>query len=62
MNVILEGRGCRVLPIIAIRGVKAHCRQVMGTMHAADLFISAFPDLSRMTARDIKAWVNECNL
>jgi acetyl esterase len=40
--------------------VKAHCRQVMGTMHAADLFVSAFPDLSRMTARDIRSWVDEC--
>ena len=27
---------------------------------AADLFVSAFPDLSRMTARDVRSWVDEC--
>ena len=54
----LRDEGVEFYRLLLSAGVKAHCRQVMGTMHAADLFISAFPDLSRMTARDIKAWVN----
>ena len=58
----LRDEGVEFYRLLLSAGVKAHCRQVMGTMHAADLFISAFPDLSRMTARDIKAWVNECRL
>ena len=52
--------GVEFYRLLLSAGVKAQCRQVMGTMHGADLFISAFADLSRMTARDIKSWVEEC--
>jgi len=56
----LRDEGIEFYRLLLAAGVKAHCRQVMGTMHAADLFVSAFPDLSRMTARDIRSWVDEC--
>ena len=56
----LRDEGIEFYRLLLSAGVKAHCRQVMGTMHAADLFVSAFPDLSRMTARDIRSWVDEC--
>ena len=56
----LRDEGIEFYRLLLSAGVKAHCRQVMGTMHAADLFVSAFPDLSRMTARDIRSWVEEC--
>src|SRR5210317_1339841 len=41
-------------------GVKAQCRQVMGTAHGAELFTSTVTDISRTTARDIRGWVDEC--
>lgn len=56
----LRDEGIEFYRLLLSAGVKAHCRQVMGTMHAADLFVSAFPDLSRMTARDVRSWVDEC--
>jgi acetyl esterase len=34
-------------------GVSARCRQVMGTVHATEIFISCCPDISRDTASDI---------
>ena len=34
-------------------GVHARCRQVMGTVHGTEIFISCCPDISRDTARDI---------
>jgi acetyl esterase/lipase len=34
-------------------GVHARCRQVMGTVHATEIFVSCCPDISRDTARDI---------
>ena len=41
-------------------GVSAQCRQVMGTAHGAELFCSTVPDISRVTARDIREWVDQC--
>jgi acetyl esterase len=41
-------------------GVQAQCRQVMGTAHGAELFTSTVTDISRVTARDIRGWVDEC--
>lgn len=40
-------------------GVRAQCRQVMGTFHANELFVPLFPDICRTTARDIRGWVDE---
>ena len=34
-------------------GVPATCRQVMGTIHATEVFPMACPDISRETARSI---------
>ena len=34
-------------------GVSARCRQVMGTVHATEIFISCCPDISRDNASDI---------
>jgi acetyl esterase len=41
-------------------GVSAQCRQVMGTAHGAELFCSTVPDISLVTARDIRGWVDQC--
>nr|ARS65737.1 esterase [uncultured bacterium] len=43
-------------------GVQAHCRQLMGTVHANEMFTTVFPELTRMTARDMVGWVRECQL
>jgi hypothetical protein len=32
----------------------------MGTAHGAELFTSTVTDISRVTARDIRGWVDEC--
>ena len=37
-------------------GVKARCRQSMGTTHGVELFSIAAPDISRDLARDIAAF------
>jgi len=34
-------------------GVKARCRQVMGTIHGTEIFPICCPDISRDTARNI---------
>jgi acetyl esterase/lipase len=39
-------------------GVAARCRQVMGTVHGAELFALAIPDISRDTARDLAAFAS----
>ena len=41
--------------------VYAHCRQMMGTVHANEMFTTLFPDVTRMTARDIRGWISECD-
>jgi len=40
-------------------GVRAQCRQVMGTFHANELFVPLFADICRTTARDIRGWIDE---
>lgn len=37
-------------------GVEARCRQVMGTIHATEIFPVVCPDISRDTARDMAAF------
>ena len=37
-------------------GVPARARQVMGTMHATEIFTIACPEISRDTARDLAAF------
>ncbi len=43
-------------------GVKTQCRQVMGTVHANELFAAVLPDIARATARDIRGWIDEAQL
>jgi acetyl esterase/lipase len=40
-------------------GVKARCRQVMGTTHGIEIFASACPDISRETAASIAMFCRE---
>jgi acetyl esterase/lipase len=40
-------------------GVAARCRQVMGTIHATEVFPIVCPDISRDTARDLAAFAGE---
>jgi hypothetical protein len=37
-------------------GVPAPCRQVMGAMHALEVYTTVCPDISRDTARDLAAF------
>ena len=56
----LRDEGIAFFRTLLAAGVKAHCRQVMGTFHAIELFITAFTDHTRMTAADLTRWVEEC--
>lgn len=57
----LRDEGIAFFRLLMKAGVKAHCRQVMGTFHASDMFMpSVFLDHNRMTARDIASWLKEC--
>ena len=40
-------------------GVRARCRQMMGTIHASEVFPLFRPDISRDTARDIAGFASE---
>jgi len=31
-------------------------------VHANEMFTAIVPDLTRMTARDIRSWISECEL
>lgn len=58
----LRDEGIAFYRLLLEAGVHSHCRQLMGTVHANELLSAAFPDFSRMTARDIRGWVDECLL
>ncbi len=58
----LRDEGVEFYRLLQEAGVRSHCRQMMGTVHANEMFTAVFPDLTRMTARDIKGWVDECQL
>ena len=49
----LRDEGINFYRLLLRSGVHARCRQVMGTVHATEIFISCCPDISRDTARDI---------
>ena len=40
-------------------GQPARCRQLMGTIHGAEIFSIACPDISRNTAADIAAFCRD---
>lgn len=49
----LRDEGINFYRFLMRNGVSARCRQVMGTVHATEIFISCCPDISRDTASDI---------
>jgi acetyl esterase len=49
----LRDEGINFYRFLMRNGVHARCRQVMGTVHATEIFISCYPDISRDTASDI---------
>jgi len=52
----LRDEGIEFYRLLLRAGQKARCRQVMGTLHGGDVFVSPCPDISRDTARDIAAF------
>lgn len=52
----LRDEGINFYRLLTKNGVKARCRQAMGTTHGAELFAIACPDISYDTARDIAAF------
>jgi acetyl esterase len=52
----LRDEGINFYRLLLRAGVPARCRQMMGTMHGAEIFTIACPDVSRDTARDIAAF------
>jgi acetyl esterase len=52
----LRDEGINFYRLLLRAGVPARCRQMMGTMHATEIFTIACPDVSRDTARDIAAF------
>ena len=58
----LRDEGLAFYRLLLRAGVKAQCRQVMGTAHGGDLAVSLHADISRTTARDLAGWHEECGL
>ncbi len=52
----LRDEGIDFYRLLLEAGVDARCRQVMGTMHATEMFPMLCPEISRDTARDIAAF------
>jgi acetyl esterase/lipase len=52
----LRDEGINFYRLLLKNGVKARCRQAMGTTHGIELFAIACPDISYDTARDIAAF------
>jgi acetyl esterase/lipase len=52
----LRDEGINFYRLLLKNGVRARCRQAMGTTHGVELFAIACPDISYDTARDIAAF------
>lgn len=52
----LRDEGVNFYRLLLRAGVPARCRQMMGTIHATEVFPAICPDISRDTARDIAAF------
>ena len=52
----LRDEGINFYRLLLKNGVRARCRQAMGTTHGVELFAVACPDISYDTARDIAAF------
>jgi acetyl esterase len=57
----LRDEGIDFYRLLLGEGVKARCRQVMGTAHATEVFTTFCPDISRETARNIADFSREPN-
>ena len=55
----LRDEGVAFYRLLLAAGVNARCRQVMGTVHATEVFPAICPDISRDTARSIAALAME---
>jgi acetyl esterase/lipase len=49
----LRDEGINFYRMLLRAGVAARCRQVMGTIHGTEVFITACPEISRDAAADI---------
>ena len=54
----LRDEGIEFYRLLLEAGVKAQCRQVMGTAHGTEIFSIACPDVSYETASSIARWAN----
>ena len=52
----VRDEGVNFYRMLLAAGVEARCRQVMGTMHAIEIFNIVCPEISRDTARDLAAF------
>lgn len=57
----LRDEGIAFYRLLCKAGVKAHCTQSMGTIHASETLCSIVPDISRACARDMVNWLIEAN-
>ena len=55
----LRDEGINFYRLLLQAGVRARCRQMMGTMHGTEIFVIACPEVSRDTARDVAAFARE---
>ena len=49
----LRDEGVSFYRLLVHNGVRARCRQVMGTIHGTEIFPTCCPDISHNTAADI---------
>jgi len=55
----LRDEGIEFYRLLLRAGVPAHCRQVMGTCHAIEIFVATCPEISRETAGSIARFCRE---
>jgi acetyl esterase len=55
----LRDEGIGFYRLLMRNGVKARCRQAMGTIHGTEIFAVCCPDISRDAARDIAAFCRD---
>ncbi len=57
----LRDEGINFYRLLIANGVRARCRQVMGTIHGTDILPMCCPDISLATVRDIVAFCRDRN-
>jgi acetyl esterase/lipase len=55
----LRDEGINFYRLLLRAGVSARCREVKGTMHGTEIFVTVCPDISRDTAADIAQFARE---